>query len=157
MAHRVEIRSPLVDEFRSPLTVVVASVVLVASGLLLIAAWDRVDGWVIVGMVVPFALVGGPLIYTQSKLVVVADETGLYVRNQRGKRRFDWSEVEGFRRGVDRRTLVGYVLLQGGEVLPLDATKTWPTKGNVGRLDAQLRRLRSCRPHLGGAPSGPQS
>ena len=95
---------------------------------------------------------GGALIIRMESMKLVADESGLLVRNFSRTCRFRWDEVEDFRLG---RPMMGmlfgqliHVLLRNGEVITLDVTAfNWGFAfGRRAKREQSLRRLREWLP-----------
>ena len=100
-------------------------------------------------------LVFGALLFSRLlRLGVVADDTGLLVRNNYRTKHYAWSDVEGFRVGGAMGGAWGkgiYVLLRNGEVVVLEATRRVAGLGRgAERLDGYLAALRAWLP-----PGGP--
>lgn len=100
--------------------------------------------------VVPLLMLGfgATLMYRMLRVGVVADESGLLVRNSFRTKRFSWSEVEDFRVGGAAMGMpfgkVVHVLLRNGEVLTLDVTmRPWLFARGRARLDEYVQALRS--------------
>jgi hypothetical protein len=118
-------------------------------------------GFLIVGITrsepsqIPFAgfmaIFGVAFIYRIDGIKVVADESGLLVRNIFSTSRFRWGEVEDFRLG---RSMMGmpfgqviHVLLRNGEVVTADVTmRPWIMFGGRAKLERTLQELRRWRP-----------
>jgi PH (Pleckstrin Homology) domain-containing protein len=102
------------------------------------------------GAVIPLIMLGfGAAFMTRLFImIVVADETGLLVRNLYRTRHFGWSQVEDFRIGAStgfRRRKSIYVLLRDGEIFPLEVTDP-QFYGASAKLPSHLDRLRSWLP-----------
>jgi hypothetical protein len=87
-----------------------------------------------------------------ASLRVLADESGLHVRNFLRTQHFQWDEVEDFRLGRPMMSLpfgwVIHALLRNGEVATLDITANRWGFGSGGRQkrEEMLRRLRGWLP-----------
>jgi hypothetical protein len=84
-------------------------------------------------------------------LKVVANESGLLVRNTLRTRRFTWNEVEDFALGQQLTRLgadVVNVLLRNGHVVPLDVTSiSWPfVRGGTAKREQIMETLRQWLP-----------
>ena len=117
---------------------------LVAAGFLDLV--PRPESLLLLGM---FAF-GASLTYRMFRLEVVADPSGLLIRNYYRTRRYDWSEVEDFRVGGPMLGMpfgqVIHALLVNGEVVTLDVTmRPWA----FGRGAVRERYLRQLREWVG--------
>jgi len=100
---------------------------------------------------VPFtvlmAVIGVALIYRIDSMKVVADGSGLFVRNMYRTWRFRWGDVEDFRPG---RSFMGlpfgqviHVLLRNGGIVTLDVTaRPWVLFGAPAKFEGTLQALR---------------
>jgi len=83
-------------------------------------------------------------------LKVVANDSGLLVRNTLRTRRFTWNEVEDFALGqqLTRGADVVNVLLRNGHVVPLDVTSiSWPfVRGGTAKREQTMEALRQWLP-----------
>jgi Bacterial PH domain len=81
-------------------------------------------------------------------LKVVANESGLFVRNTLRTRRFTWNEVEDFALGQQLGADVVNVLLRNGHVVPLDVTSiSWPfVRGETAKREQTMETLRQWLP-----------
>jgi hypothetical protein len=87
---------------------------------------------------------GESIVFLVLRLAVIADETGLVVRNNFGTEQLRWSEVEDFRVGAARGGQMIHVLLRTGEFLPLDVTLRPALFGRGRRkLNSYLSALRA--------------
>ena len=91
---------------------------------------------------------GLTFMYRMFSLAVVADESGLLVRNNFRTRRFRWDEVEDFRIGGPMMNMpfgkVIHVLLHNGEIMTLDVTmRPWILGGGRAKLEHHLRELKA--------------
>jgi hypothetical protein len=100
---------------------------------------------------IPFAvfmaIIGVAFIYRIDSMKVVADGSGLLVRNLLRTWRFRWGEVEDFRLGRSMMAMpfgqVIHVLLRNGEVVTADVTvRPWILFGGRAKLERTLRELR---------------
>jgi PH (Pleckstrin Homology) domain-containing protein len=97
------------------------------------------------------AIFGVTFIYRIDSMKVVADESGLLIRNLLRTSRFPWGEVEGFRPGRSMMAMpfgqVIHVLLRNGEVVTADVTaRPWILFGGRARLERTLQDLRRWLP-----------
>jgi hypothetical protein len=99
--------------------------------------------------IVPLLMIafGGTFFYRMYRLAVIADETGLLVRNNFRTKHLDRSEVEDFR--VGRATMglpfgkMIHVLLRNGEIMTLDVTmRPWFFGSGPAKLESYLKALR---------------
>lgn len=103
----------------------------------------RPESLILLGMLAFGAL----LTYRMVRLEVVADASGLLIRNYYRTKRYDWSEVEDFRVGGSMlgmpRGKVIHALLVDGEVVTLDVTmRPWAFGRAIETRDRYLRQLR---------------
>jgi PH (Pleckstrin Homology) domain-containing protein len=102
-------------------------------------------------LVVLFMIPIGVAIAMRAALqVVVADDSGLFVRNFYRTRRFSWSDVEEFRIGTPAMQPFGkviHVLLRNGEFFALDVSmRPWFFGRGKAKLEETVTRLRSWLP-----------
>ena len=90
---------------------------------------------------------GEGIVFLVLRLAVIADETGLVVRNNFGTEHLEWNEVEDFRVGGTTGGQFGkkiQVLLRNGDLIALDATLRLSISGRGRReLDSDLAALRA--------------
>ncbi len=93
---------------------------------------------------------GGTLIFRMANLAVIADDSGLRVRNYFRTKQFTWSEVEDFRIGSPAMMPYGkavHALLRDGEMIALDATMgPWFFGRSRAKLEGYVSDLRSWLP-----------
>lgn len=90
---------------------------------------------------------GGSLTYRMFRLEVVADGTGLLIRNYYRTHRYHWEDVEDFRLGSPMMAMpfgkVIHALLANGEIVTLDVTmRPWLLGRGREQRDRYLRDLR---------------
>jgi len=104
-------------------------------------------------VVIPLLMLvfGGTLMFRMANLAVIADDSGLRVRNSFRTRRFTWDEVEDFRIGSPAMMPYGkavHALLHDGQMIPLDATMgPWFFSRSRAKLEGYVSDLRWWLPH----------
>ncbi len=99
---------------------------------------------------IPFAafmaIFGAAFIYRFVGVWIVADESGLLIRNLYRTWRFRWDEVDDFRLGRPMAMPFGqviHVLLRNGEVVTADVTaSSWTLFSGRAKLERTLQELR---------------
>ncbi|MCA1707420.1 MAG: PH domain-containing protein [Actinobacteria bacterium] len=94
---------------------------------------------------------GASLTYRMIRLEVVADSSGLLIRNYYRTRRYDWSDVEDFRVGGPTLGMpfgkVIHALLADGEIVTLDVTmRPWAFGRGTRERERYLQQLREWAP-----------
>lgn len=126
-------------------TVTVGAFTVATSAVLLVALTQTSPG---VGSLVGIAVLLALWLYAYRvlRVVAVADDEGLLVRDWLTTHRYDWSEVEGFRLGSSARSCgKGIdVMLHRGETRTLEASfgRWWLGRGHLdGRNTRRCERL----------------